>query len=110
MSSRKKKNNNNNGGWTVVKAKPQFRRVPVKLPPEFLKDLSPLERAVYKMLANATNGTTYTAAEIVQSITKCSKGDVGDVLYGRLKSFVEAQDWKERPRRWRLRTMKVKVG
>jgi hypothetical protein len=113
-------NNANNGkkkkaprrkddGWTVVTAKPRFKRVPVELPPELMEDLTPLEAAVHKQLLKSKNVTAADMANAINTEMNCSKSDVGNVLYGRLKPFVEADNWKERPRKWRLKTMKVKV-
>lgn len=97
-------------GWTVVAAKPRFKRVRVTVPQLLVDDFTPLERAVYQVLQKAANSTT--AAEMVEIIhneMNCNKSDVGNVLYGRLKDYVEAENWKQRPRRWRLRQVKVKV-
>lgn len=108
-SHQKKKKN---AGWTVVTAKPRHKRVNVKLPPDLVKDLTPLEAAVYNVIRATNNGKGITAADvatIVMEEMNCSKSDVGNVLYGRLKPYIEADDWKERPRKWMMRKMKVKV-
>lgn len=97
-------------GWTVVAPKPRFKKVPVTVPPPLVNDLTPLESAVYGVLTKEKG--TVTATEMVERIQQemnCTKSDVGNVLYGRLKDYVEAENWKQRPRQWRLRQIKVKV-
>ena len=96
--------------WTVVTGKPKFKRIPVQVPAELINDLTPLETAVYQHLLNAKYPTT--AKRLMESIIKqmnCSRDDIGNVLYGRLKPYVEAQDWQERPRKWHIRLIKIKI-
>jgi len=112
-TNRRKKNkrkNNNNTGWTVVAAKPRYKWMPVKIPPELMQDLTPFEKAVHDLLCKANAAITAGEMEkIINQEMNCSRADVGNVLYGRLKPFVEAENWEVRPRKWRIRKMKTQV-
>ena len=107
MQSSKKRGANN---WVTVTGKPRYKKVQVKVPQALVKDFTPLESAIHTVLKQASGPTT--ASEMVEIILKemnCTKSDVGYVLYGRLKPYVEAVNWKERSRKWRIRRMKVKA-
>ena len=107
---RTSKKNDQNGGWTLVTGKPRYKRVTVTLPKELLEDLTPLEAAVYNVIQRRKHPVTAgIITEIILKEMNCTKSDVGNVLYGRLKPYVEAENWKERPRKWKMCTQKVKV-
>jgi len=107
---KKKKKKKKTQEWTVVTGKPKFKRVSIQVPAEVINDFTPLESAVYQQLLQTKYPMTATKlAEAIVDEIKCSQAIVGDVLYGRLKQYVEAKDWQERPRKWRIRLIKVKI-
>ena len=105
---KKRRPQTNQSGWTTVKPKPKCIFVTIEVPEEVLSELRPLERSVYDLLA--TSKLPLTAPDIMEMVEdNCSRADIGNVLYdGLMQDYVEAADWKSRPRQWRLKVLKMK--
>lgn len=111
---RNRKKRNQDEGWTTVthtKPRKVYEMRIVEVPHDIQETLSPLESAVYNLLLNNSK-KALTSEEIAQQCReRCARSDIGNLIYdGRLNEYIEAESYKEKPRRWRLKQKKVEIN
>ena len=98
--------------WTTVshtKPRKHYELCQVEVPPDVIESLTPLEDAVYRVLRASSQPLT-SEDIVVHCSERCAKSDIGNVVHeGRLREHIEAENWEEKPRRWRLKKIKVEI-